>query len=106
MTTIRNPATLREFAIACDLLARVRQPDLIVLLDLPVNASPQRLALQTDQPHQGDEGEEPLTQVRDTYLRLARGRADVIVVDADRAPDAVHADVVDHVAARFGHMTQ
>lgn len=142
----RIPATLREFTIACDLLAwsrdtlepllaegspviwdrsplcyetyarcygadmtwpmqllsRVRQPELILLLDLPAEASVRRVQARAHQPHQTDEDTALLSMARATYLELAKDRNNVVIVDADRDPDEVttllQQAVVHHVA--------
>ena len=142
----RIPATLREFTIACDLLAwsrdtlepllgegspviwdrsplcyetyarcygadmtwpsqllsRVRQPDLIILLDLEADASVRRVQARAHQPHQTDEDTALLSVARDTYLELAKQRENVVVVDAGLDPDEVTARlqvvVTDHLS--------
>jgi dTMP kinase len=142
----RIPASLREFTIACDLLAwsrdtleplltqgspvvwdrsplcyetyarcygadmtwprqllsLVRQPDLIILLDLQADASVRRVQARAHQPLQTDEDAVLLSKARATYLDLAKERANVVIVDADQHPDEVAALlqrlVIEHLA--------
>lgn len=75
------------------LLARMEQPDLVILLDLDPQTSVRRVEARVEQPHQTDEGLALLVHARDTYLALAAGRDDVVVLDAGRSPEAVAEDV-------------
>jgi dTMP kinase len=140
------PATLREFTIACDLLAwsedtlkplldrgdpvvwdrsplcyetyascygadmtwpsqllhRVAQPDVVILLDIDPEASVRRMQTRVDQPHQTDEDAELLTLARATYLRFAAERDDVVVVDADQPPGEVTVTLQELIEDRLG----
>lgn len=140
------PATLREFTIACDVLAfsdnelaalmaandvvvwdrsplcysvyagvygadttwsgrildLVRSPDVIVLLDMEVDAALERLQGRAEKPHQTDEGDELLRRVRSEYLARAAGRPEVVVIDADRGLDEVTEEIIGQVMSRLG----
>ena len=67
------------------------EPDLYVVLDVPVGEGAARQRHGGKQPDRIEgEGEDFLRRVRDGYLELAEVEAHVRVVDGDGSPEAVH----------------
>lgn len=77
------------------------QPDLTILLDAPVDVALQRAGRRGEPDRFEVEQGDFFSQVRDTYLQLARQEPDrFIVVDVSRDLEAVRADIRD-VATRL-----
>ncbi|MCK0768179.1 MULTISPECIES: dTMP kinase [Chromohalobacter] len=78
------------------------QPDLTLLLDMPVEAAQHRVEHRgTTRDRFERERQHFFTAVRDSYLaRAAQAPARFAVIDADQELDAVQASIADHLAAR------
>ncbi|WP_280561304.1 MULTISPECIES: dTMP kinase [unclassified Chromohalobacter] len=78
------------------------QPDLTLLLDMPVEAAQHRVERRgTSRDRFERERKHFFTAVRESYLsRAAQAPARFAVIDADRELDAVQASIADHLAAR------
>jgi dTMP kinase len=86
------------------LLARgVRQPDLTILLDIPVEVAAQRRLL-AGRPEERYDADSYLSRVAENYRRLARGDASAVILDGSVARDHVAAAVVAAVEARFASL--
>jgi dTMP kinase len=76
-------------------------PDLVVVLDLPVD-------LIMTRKHPGDriEAADPAfyERVRETYLAIASQTSNTVVVDATRTPTEVHYGILELVLARLDHL--
>jgi dTMP kinase len=68
------------------------QPDVTILLDLPLAAAAARAGVEVDRFEQ--EGAALQERVSAAYAALAADDSRWVIVDADREPDAVHRDVL------------
>lgn len=82
-------------------LSLVRRPDLTVLIDLDPEVAVARLRCRESKPRQADEGLELLTRARRTYLDVATGFGNVVVVDGSGPVLQVAATVWSAVATRL-----
>ncbi|NWF96809.1 MAG: dTMP kinase [Candidatus Thorarchaeota archaeon] len=70
------------------------EPDLVFLLDLPVDEALRRVGFRTSEPNRQFERMERLVRVRQNYLEMAReDSANYVVVDATQSVDQVIHDV-------------
>ncbi|MDV6319958.1 dTMP kinase [Chromohalobacter sp. HP20-39] len=78
------------------------QPDLTLLLDMPVAAAQRRVERRGAARDRFErERQDFFTAVRESYLsRAAQAPARFAVIDADRELDAVQASIADHLATR------
>lgn len=89
--------TAAEIKAVAEIAIHGRWPDLIILLDMPADASLARVRRAKDRIEQ-----RPLAyheQVRCNYLSQAEGNPKYLVIDANREKEAVQADIV---RAMFG----
>lgn len=79
------------------------QPDLVLLLDLPVARIAERLAQRNAAPDRFDrESQDFLERVRQTYLQRARRKPSrYCVIDADQSEEAVADDIREALESRF-----
>ena len=82
---------LKDLRRAIDLATGGLEPDLYVVLDVPVEEGATRQRHGGKRPDRIEgEGEGFLRRVRDGYLELAEREAHVRVIDAEGSPEGVH----------------
>ena len=88
----------KVIAIANDSLQRT-WPDLTIILDVDLETAAPRLNATLDRMEQ--KGTDYHNKVRQGFLKLAKNRKDVIVVDAAGDIQSVHRQVIEHVEKVF-----